>query len=280
MECGTAGREGGTGTRSAVGDGGVLACRSASACGKTRCRALVGRASEPIGADALARMCESCWGTVYGLVRRRGVQRADAEDLAQAYFARFIEKGWLRDASAWRGCLRPFLCVSVRHFLSNHWDHERALKRGGGRVVSIDARNQGCPAVEPVEKTTPETLFERKQAEEALAVAFERLTQETSRSGRLTRLRPFLAGEQGEGGYRCLAAEWGVRETAVRVAVHRLRRRLGQLAWEALAGPGAGRGSAITKSRSLTPPADARTIHRKTASEETRPVGGVAVPVS
>jgi RNA polymerase sigma factor (sigma-70 family) len=241
MECTAAEREEGTGTQAAPGCGRALACRSAVACGKTRCRALVGVASEPSGADALARMCESSWGTVYGLVRRRGIQRADAEDLTQAYFTRFVEKGWLRDASAWRGCLRPFLCVSVRHFLSNHWDRERALKRGGGRVVSLEAARAERRIGEPADHATPETLLERKQADQALAVAFERLTQEERSSTRLARLRPFLASAPAAGGYRRLAAEWGVGEPAVRVAVHRLRRRLAQLAREALAGRGARR---------------------------------------
>ena len=61
-------------------------------------------------------------------MRAQGYRAADAEDLTQAYFARFVEKGCLEDVRAWRGCIRPFLRVSVRHFLSNERDRQRAAR--------------------------------------------------------------------------------------------------------------------------------------------------------
>jgi RNA polymerase sigma-70 factor (ECF subfamily) len=60
----------------------------------------------------------------------------------------------------------------------------------------------------------------------------ERLEQEAARRGtteRLARLRPFLSGSEPGGTYAALAREWGVGEPAVRVALHRLRRRFGEL---------------------------------------------------
>jgi DNA-directed RNA polymerase specialized sigma24 family protein len=243
MEVATAALEAETRKSPAPERGEAVACGRGVGCRGQRCRALVGLASEPPRADALARLCESSWGTVYRLVRRRGLGHADAEDVTQAYFCRFIEKGWLHDATAWRGCLQPFLYVSVRHFLSNHWNRERALKRGGGRVVSIETRHGGRLAVEPVEGTTPETILARKSMSAALARAFARLAAETQGGPgrlRLARLRPFLHGEADGDSYRQVAADWGVGETAVRVAAHRLRRRLRALLRNESAGRGAG----------------------------------------
>jgi DNA-directed RNA polymerase specialized sigma24 family protein len=171
---------------------------------------------------------------VYAYVRRQGASAADAEDLTQGYFARFLEKGVVRDAKRDRGRFRAFLLVSVRHFLSNERDRERALKRGGGRrLVSLDAElAEKRLAAMPADPDTPETQFERSWALTLLERVHERLAVEASRRGgaeRLARLRPFLDGAEPGGGYAAIAREWGVGEGAVRVALHRLRRRFAEV---------------------------------------------------
>jgi RNA polymerase sigma-70 factor (ECF subfamily) len=42
--------------------------------------------------DALAALCEVYWYPVYAMVRRYGHDATDAEDLAQAYFTRFLRR--------------------------------------------------------------------------------------------------------------------------------------------------------------------------------------------
>ena len=184
--------------------------------------------------EALSGLCEAYWYPVYAMVRRYGHGPTDAEDLTQAYFARFLEKGWAREVSPEQGRFRSFLLVSVRHFLHNERDRERARKRGGGqRLVELDGvsaeRRYG---LEPVESSTPETLFERAWAERVLARALERLTAEvaeTEGAERFEQLKGHLTGDESAGAYRELAEAWGVSESAVRVAVHRLRKRFGRL---------------------------------------------------
>ena len=116
------------------------------------------------------------------MVRRYGHGPTDAEDLTQAYFTRFLEKGWIKEVSPEQGRFRSFLLVSVRHFLHNERDRERAHKRGGGRrLVELDGVSaERRYALEPVESSTPETLFERAWAERVLARALERLTVEVA----------------------------------------------------------------------------------------------------
>jgi RNA polymerase sigma factor (sigma-70 family) len=190
--------------------------------------------------EALAALFEIYWYPVYAMVRRYGHDATDAEDLAQAYFARLIEKGWVKEVRPESGRFRSFLLVSVRNFLHNERDRERALKRGGGaRTISLDgAAAEQRYALEPVESSTPETIFERAWAHEVLARALERLRKETAEAEgaeRFESLKGHLTGDEPAETYRELAEAWGVGESAVRVALHRMRKRLGRLLREEIA---------------------------------------------
>jgi RNA polymerase sigma-70 factor (ECF subfamily) len=183
-------------------------------------------------AEAEAAFCASSWPRVHAIVRRQGYRGADAEDLTQAYFVRFLERGDLEYAAAWQGPLERFLYVSVRHFLSNERDRERARKRGGGQHhVSLD-ETFAAQATALVDAETPETLLGRAQSERAVEQALRRLRGQMTQAAaaaRLSRVEPYLLSEVNTGSYRRMASEWGVRESAARVAVHRLRRRLARL---------------------------------------------------
>jgi DNA-directed RNA polymerase specialized sigma24 family protein len=211
-------------------------CRAA-ACAEVRCGLLArhARSAAPEQARAaLAAFCEVSWPMVHATVRAQGYRGADAEDLTQAYFARFIERGDLAYAAGWQGCLRTFLRVSVRHFLSNERDRDRARKRGGGlRPLSLDAP-AGDPSCvpEPACGVTPETLLAQGQAEAAIRNALQLLRGEMQRAGcpeRLARVEDYLLEEVNTGSYGRMASEWGVGVSAARVTVHRLRKRLGRL---------------------------------------------------
>jgi RNA polymerase sigma-70 factor (ECF subfamily) len=178
---------------------------------------------------ALDGLCQSYWPPVYAFIRGRGLAPSDAEDLTQAYFARFFEKDYLGDFRPEAGRFRTFLRASVGHFLANEWDRERARKRGGGvPKVSLDAATaEERLRLEPVDRLTPEAIFERQWAATLLARALERLRQEHAAGGsadRFERLKPFLAGD---GDVAALALELGLAPASVRVAVHRLRQRFG-----------------------------------------------------
>jgi RNA polymerase sigma-70 factor (ECF subfamily) len=183
---------------------------------------------------AMALLCEAYWYPVYAFVRRQGCSAADAEDLTQGYFARFLEKGFIREVRPEHGRFRAFLLVSVKNFLLNSWDHARAQKRGGGRrLVSLDAVTAERAYDEKLaDRTTPEDLFERSWARTLFDRVLDQLEQEAGRRGkgeRVARLRPFLTDAEGEAAYVEVAAEWGVGESAVRAAVHRLRKELAEL---------------------------------------------------
>ena len=187
--------------------------------------------------SALESLCASYWPPVYAFVRRQGATPVQAEDLTQGFFTRLLEKGDLRLADPERGRFRSFLLGALRHFLSNEDDRERALKRGGGRQpLSLDgAALRGLEnglGLEPAAGLTPEREFERAWAGAVLARARVRLAEEQDQAGKSAQwlaLEPHLSNTDERGHGTELARSLGISENAVRVALHRLRRRFGEL---------------------------------------------------
>ena len=86
--------------------------------------------------------------------------------------------------------------------------------------------------MEPAHDLTPEKLFERQWAIAVLDQVLARLQAEFAAEGKqaiFERLKPFLTAGRQSGGYAQVAAELGMTEGAVKMAVHRLRRRYRQL---------------------------------------------------
>ena len=79
---------------------------------------------------------------------------------------------------------------------------------------------------------TPERLYEKRWALALLDLVFSRLRDEFAAAGKLCvfeRLKPYLAGKAGGPPYVEVAAELGMSEQAVKVAVHRMRGRYRKL---------------------------------------------------
>jgi RNA polymerase sigma factor (sigma-70 family) len=184
--------------------------------------------------DALERLCTAYWFPVYAFVRRQGFGAEEARDLTQGYFARLIERRDLKDVDPALGRFRSFLLASVKHFLSNELDRERAKKRAPERpLLSLDAQDaESRYRFEPADDLTPEKLFERKWAVTVLERALARLGKEWSdpdRRKKFETLRGFLVGDPPGSSYRELGEKLAISEDAVKVTVHRLRRRFGDL---------------------------------------------------
>src|SRR5579862_1024232 len=116
-----------------------------------------GDSQSPESMAAMERLCQTYWYPLYAFVRRKGHTHEDASDLTQAFFARFLEKDYLRSVDASLGKFRTFLLTSMTHFLANEWDRSQAQKRGGGqRLISFDETTADERyQLEPVEQTTP-----------------------------------------------------------------------------------------------------------------------------
>jgi len=185
------------------------------------------------GRRALGELCELYWYPLFAYVRRQGFARDDAEDLVQDFFRRLIERNDFADLDASRGRFRAFLIAALRHFLSNERDRARAAKRGGGKVlVSIDAsQGEHRYLAEAGVASTPEQEYERAFALELIARCLHELGQEwrqADRAADFDRLSTLLTPGDHDG-YRTVGAALDMSEAAVKMAVHRLRRRLASL---------------------------------------------------
>jgi DNA-directed RNA polymerase specialized sigma24 family protein len=193
-----------------------------------------GAGGSPQAHAALAKLCQAYWYPLYAYVRRQGYSAPDAQDLTQEFFARLLQSHLLAAADPKRGRFRSFLLASVKHFLMHEWEKARALKRGGGRPpISFDAGSgEARYGVEPVENTTAEHIFERRWALTLLGGVLERLRDEFAAGGKTAlfeTLKPALTGEPRTLSHAETAHSLGMTEGAVKVAVHRLRQRYGEL---------------------------------------------------
>ena len=198
---------------------------------------LVAAAAEPTAEtnQALAELCQAYWYPLYAFVRRRGHAPADACDLTQGFFTRLMQKNDLAAADQSRGRFRSFLLSSLANFLCNQIDHERALKRGGGKKhvpLTLDKDDAETRyQLEPVDGITPEKLFDRQWALLLLERVLLEIRSDYERAGNLLLfdgLKGSLTFDPDASSYEQIAAELGMTAGAVRVAVHRLRSRYRQ----------------------------------------------------
>jgi RNA polymerase sigma factor (sigma-70 family) len=187
----------------------------------------------PEAREALAALCETYWYPLYAFVRRKGYDRERAQDLVQGFFLRLLEKDDLHAVAPDKGRFRSYLMAACMHFLANRRDHDRALKRGGGSPISLDAAEaERRYALEPAHSLTPERLYLRRWATTLLDAALDRLRQEMAEDGKSSlfeELKSSLLADDDAEPYRQLAARIGRSEGAVRVIVHRMRSRFGAI---------------------------------------------------
>jgi RNA polymerase sigma-70 factor (ECF subfamily) len=183
--------------------------------------------------DALSELCALYWAPVRAFVRRRVGDDALADDLTQGFFTGLLERGALAAADRDRGRFRGFLLTSVKFYLSDQWDRERALKRGGTmKTLPLDERSGGTPPIDPPDPMlTPDREYDRQWALALLALVAKRLDAELAEHGDPARMRRLavLLTDGGDTRYRDIAEELGMTESAVKVSVHRLRKRYGAI---------------------------------------------------
>jgi RNA polymerase sigma-70 factor (ECF subfamily) len=184
--------------------------------------------------QALETLCRTYWFPLYAYLRRHGCNSHQAQDYTQAFFTALLAKGGLDLADSRRGKFRSFLLASLKHFLSNERARARAKKRGGGRkALSLDFENaESQYALEPRDELSPEKLFERSWALTVLDRTMARLEAEavkTNKKKLFECLKSYLIADKSSASYRNVAEELDITEGAVRVAVHRLRKRYREL---------------------------------------------------
>ena len=182
--------------------------------------------------SALVSLCESYWYPLYAYLRRRGYPADQAQDLTQEFFLRVLEGRYLDRADREKGRFRAFLLTSLKFFVADEGDRQRAYKRGGGAVVPLELwSGEERYQREPSHDETPERIFERRWALSVLDRVVEKLRDEFVHHGRpehFERMKVFLLG-QSDAPYSALAHEMNTSEGALKVAIHRLRKRYREL---------------------------------------------------
>ena len=196
-------------------------------------------ASETRARKALAELCRAYWYPLYAFVRYRGYSPDDARDLTQSFFTRIIETGGFGSADPARGRFRSYLLGAMKHFLANEWRRNQAQKRGGEvhfvewDAIDPEARYAGAAK----QADEPEHLFDREWALETTSGALQALRDEMVKAGKSHQFDALKGSLTGEGGSPRaeIAARLNMSEGAVKVAVHRIRRRYRDLLRAAIA---------------------------------------------
>ncbi len=187
-------------------------------------------AQSPRSQGALESLCRTYWYPLYSYARRCGQSPPDAEDLTQGFFARLLEKEYLKAAAREKGRFRTFLLVALKRYMANEWDRQHAEKRGGfARIVPIDPElAESRYASEPAHNLSADLLFDRQWALTLLERTMSQLEQEYAASGRaelFEHLRHCLARDESALPYAEIGGRLKLTEAAVKMAVHRLRGR-------------------------------------------------------
>lgn len=180
--------------------------------------------------EALEELCRAYWYPLYAFARRKGHPPEDAKDLTQAFFERFLEKGYIKDVVKEKGRFRTFLLTAFRRFLCDEFDRATAAKRGGGiplmplDVSGVEAQQHQTGGT----LDSPELVFDRAWAETAVLTTVERLRAEYQAEGKagfFDALKPYLSHPGGRESYSATGRQLGMSADAVAMAVARMRRR-------------------------------------------------------
>jgi RNA polymerase sigma-70 factor (ECF subfamily) len=196
------------------------------------------KADSPEGRRALAELCNAYYEPVVAFLRCELRDADAAREVAHDFFARMLEGGAIACVDQGRGRFRSFLLGAVKHFLSHQRESQQRLKRGGGAPkVSLNDTEVG--SVPDAGVLSPDAAFDQQWALTVVALALEALRRECIAEGRadfFESVKPWLTGDTARGDQVTLAASCGMNANALKVAVHRLKRRFRQLLKSEVAG--------------------------------------------
>ena len=192
---------------------------------------LEARGNSPEAKAALSDLCAAYYAPVFAFIRRSAPDEDSARDLTQEFFARLLARHGIDGVDPARGRFRSFLLGAVKHFLANTHHQAHRLKRGGGQPMeSTDPGTDTSPGLQLPDPNapSPDREFDRKWALTLLARALATLAEDHKANGKAAQfeaLKPWLTGDAEDISQADAARQLGLNESAVKVAIHRLRRR-------------------------------------------------------
>ena len=180
--------------------------------------------------EALEKLCRAYWLPIYVFIRRQTAACEEAEDLTQAFFARFLERRDFESVRREKGRLRCYILASLKNFLATERYRAAAAKRGSGQLHiplhELVARERAEP--EPADTLSADVLYDRRWALTLLDQVMGQLAEEYFTAGNerlFERLKRLLANDSMRPTQAEIACELGMTENAVKQAFHRMRQR-------------------------------------------------------
>jgi RNA polymerase sigma-70 factor (ECF subfamily) len=190
------------------------------------------------GSEALAQLCRTYWRPIFAFVCSRGYAVSDAQDLTQDFFVMVLEGNLLKLADPTRGRFRSLLLKSLKNFLADAAEKQRAQKRGGKlNFISWDdwmaqAPSQLSIPMTTLENLSPERVFDLRWAATIVERALQRLREECEGRGRrrlFELISGYLTADRADISYAIIAQKVGVTEPEVKRLLHRMRLRYREL---------------------------------------------------
>ena len=190
------------------------------------------RGSDTRAKAALSELCEAYYAPVVAFLRRDGRAEDAARDLAHDFFAKLLAGDAINGADPLRGRFRSYLLSALKRFAADQRDHDHAAKRGGGQVHAVienhDSSTGAGLQIADMNVEAPDAAFDRQWALTLLARALATLEAELRDSGKghhFDTLKSWLTADADATPQAEAAAKLGISEDAVKVAIHRLRKR-------------------------------------------------------
>ena len=201
---------------------------------------LAARGQSEAAQDAMQVLCGVYYGPVIEFLRRTGLDVEPAREIAHEFFAQLIGSDGLHGLERGHGRFRSYLLGALKHFVANRRAHELREKRGGGiEHVAMDGSNDtDHSTMVPSVQGPLDAWFDREWALTLIEHVLERLELESKSQGKaevFDALKPWLAMGQSSASPVETAQRLGLTEGALKVAVHRMRKRFRELVREEIA---------------------------------------------
>lgn len=183
---------------------------------------------------ALSELCAAYYGPVLAFLRHTGTGPEEAEDVAHEFFASLLAHKGVAGAERGRGKFRSYLLGALKHFVANRQRQAARVKRGGTveHVPLVSSAETGLEVPVAAPAAELEVLFDHEWALAVVEGALAQLEHEAGAAGtgeQFAVLKAWLAFDSEPGSQADAAARLGVNEGAVKVGIHRLRRRFREL---------------------------------------------------
>ncbi len=183
---------------------------------------------------ALNQLVSRYWLPLYSFARRQGLSKPDAEDATQEFLGTFVDRKLLDRVDPAKGRFRAFLLTAWKRFLVDQYRKQSAQSRQPtSALLSIDfSAGEQYWLQLPSTQADPDHLFMRSWATSLIDEAYRRLRDEYTQRNKLPlyeSLLKWITATPGANDYTSLASELSSSAGAVKVALHRMRSKFGDI---------------------------------------------------